>query len=95
MILYFLNEHKYRFNELSKRLSGVTQASLTKQLRSLEQAGLVERHVYMEIPPKVEYSLSELGKEFSKVLSAIQLFGTTYNQWLAEQKTDSDKAISG
>ncbi|MDR2504733.1 MAG: helix-turn-helix transcriptional regulator [Oscillospiraceae bacterium] len=94
MILYFLSEHKCRFNELSKKINGVTQSALTKQLRSLELAGLIERTVFPEIPIRVEYQLSELGHGFSKVLTEIEQFGNTYNAWLAEskQRAHEDKA---
>lgn len=90
IILHFLSEGTCRFNELYKKMPGVTQAALTKQLRSLEEAGLVTRRVYPEVPPKVEYNLSDLGMEFIKVLQALELFGATYNNWLAGQRDQSD-----
>ena len=49
-------------------MDGITQATLTRQLRMLEDFGLINRHVYSEIPPKVEYSLTDLGKEFKPVI---------------------------
>jgi DNA-binding HxlR family transcriptional regulator len=86
MILYFLTEGTLRFNELSKRMPGVTQSVLTKQLRSFEKTGLIERRVYPEVPPRVEYQLTDLGKEFKKVLDAVELFGQTYIKWMEQNK---------
>lgn len=85
IILHYLSEGTHRFNELNKRMPGVTQATLTSQLRSLEQAGLIERRVYPEIPPKVEYLLTDLGREFNIVLDAVDRFGTAY---IKHRKTD-------
>ena len=82
MILYFLSDEKCRFGGLSKKMQGVTNAALTKQLRSLEEAGLVARSIYPTVPPKTEYQLTELGREFTKVLSTIETFGTTYIEWM-------------
>ena len=99
MILYFLSDEKCRFGGLSKKMPGVTNAALTKQLRSLEEAGLVTRSIYPTVPPKTEYQLTELGKEFTKVLSTIETFGTTYIEWMknngqigapVSEKTDDD-----
>lgn len=78
IILRFLSEGTLRFSELSRKMPGVTQATLTSQLRSLEETGLVERHIYPEIPPKVEYLLTDLGKEFKAVLDAVNDFGNAY-----------------
>lgn len=78
VILHHLNENKLRFNELQKLLPDITQATLTKQLRTLEEYGMIIRTVYPQIPPKVEYELSDMGKDFSQVLNSLKLWGEKY-----------------
>lgn len=81
LILWHLScEQSMRFGALQRRLHPITQATLTKQLRSLENYGLIHRHVYPEVPPRVEYTLSELGQEFIPVLDSIGHFGKSYIQ---------------
>ena len=82
IILYYLSEGTHRFSELNKKMPGVAQATLTSQLRSLEASGLIERIVYPQVPPKVEYMLSELGEKFIPVLESINIFGQEYIQFL-------------
>lgn len=67
-----------RFNELLRELPSLTQTTLTKQLRVLEENGLVIRKVYNQISPKVEYSLSDLGKKFEPVLKELEIWGDEY-----------------
>ena len=67
-----------RFSELQRLLPGITQSSLTKQLRILEEYRIVLRVVYPEVPPKVEYSLTEIGQEFHHVLEALDIWGSKY-----------------
>ncbi len=64
LIMYHLSIKTMRFNELQRALPNLTQATLTKQLHMMEDNGLVIRTAYNQIPPKVEYSLSELGRHF-------------------------------
>jgi DNA-binding HxlR family transcriptional regulator len=90
MILYYLSQGTLRFNELSKKMPGVTQTTLTSQLRALEKTGLIERRVYPEVPPKVEYFLTDLGKEFSTVLDAVDMFGKTYIHYLNASEISLD-----
>jgi DNA-binding HxlR family transcriptional regulator len=78
MILFFLSQGTHRFGELNRKMNGISQATLTAQLRQLEKAQMIERMVYAQIPPKVEYKLSDLGKEFNIVLEAVQKFGEIY-----------------
>lgn len=77
-ILHFLSEKTYRFNEIQHLLPDITQTTLTKQLRYLEEYGLVIRTVYPQIPPKVEYNLSEIGREFISVLDSLEKWGSKY-----------------
>jgi len=67
-----------RFGELHRSLHGITQKMLTQQLREMERDGLVHREVYTQVPPKVEYSLTNLGKTLQPVLDAMHFWGRTY-----------------
>jgi DNA-binding HxlR family transcriptional regulator len=67
-----------RFGELHRGLHGFTQKMLTQQLREMERDGLIHREVYMQVPPKVEYSLTALGKTLQPVLDAMHLWGKEY-----------------
>jgi len=78
LILWHLSEGTLRFSELKKEISGATPKMLTQQLRELESQGLLHREVYPVIPPKVEYSLTELGKSLMPVLIAMRDWGADY-----------------
>lgn len=67
-----------RFGELKKSLSGVSQKVLTAQLRAMEISGLLERTIYPEVPPRVEYTLTELGKSLKSVLDSMRIWGEEY-----------------
>ena len=84
LILYrLLKEGPIRFNELHRQISCVTRRMLTLQLRELEKSGLVHREVYHQVPPKVEYSLTPLGKTLQENLIALNQWGEDY---LAKKK---------
>ena len=85
LIMYHLNDGALRYGELQRRIDDITQATLTKQLRMLEDSGLVSRYVYSEIPPKVEYSLTDLGKEFNPVLEQFRIWGGKYIESLKNE----------
>ena len=67
-----------RFGELKKSIGSVSQKVLTAQLRAMEESGLIARKVYAEVPPRVEYSLTELGKSLKPILDAMQDWGEEY-----------------
>ena len=75
VILYQLMEGTLRFNQVQKALQDVTPRVLINQLRELEQDGLVERKVYPQVPPKVEYSLSPLGRSMEPILLSLKAWG--------------------
>lgn len=82
LILRNLRMRPWRFNELQKSLNGISQKVLTESLRSMETDGIVIRTVYAEVPPKVEYSLSELGKTMNPILDAMEKWGNDYKALL-------------
>lgn len=69
-----------RFGELKKSLTGVSQKVLTSQLREMEENGLVERKGYPEVPPRVEYSLTPLGRSLQPIMDAMRVWGEQYKQ---------------
>jgi len=75
LILYHLLQETLRFNELRRKLGAITQRMLTKQLRELEQDGLLVRTVYAEVPPRVEYALSPAGRSLAPVIAALKAWG--------------------
>ena len=72
-----------RFGELKQSIGGVSQKVLTAKLREMEASGLVERHVYAEVPPRVEYSLTPLGRSLKPVLDSLEQWGTAYKKKVA------------
>lgn len=78
LILWHLSENTLRFSELKKLISGATPKMLTQQLRELESSALIRREVFPVIPPKVEYSLTDLGKSVLPVLIAMRDWGAGY-----------------
>ena len=78
LILRDLMPGTKRFGELKKSVGNVSQKVLTAQLRDMEEKGLVNRHVYAEVPPRVEYSLTELGKSLKPILDAMWAWGEGY-----------------
>lgn len=77
LILRELFRGTRRFNELHRAVQGITQKMLTQQLRELEADGLVLRHVYAQVPPRVEYTLSPLGETLKPILDAMHEWGVT------------------
>ena len=87
LIIRNLLTRPWRFNELQKNLEGISQKILTDSLRSMEQDGLITRTVYPEVPPRVEYALSELGESMRPILDSMERFGNNYKE-LAHEGND-------
>lgn len=78
LIMRNLLARPWRFNELKKDLEGISQKVLTDSLRSMEADGIITRTVYPEVPPRVEYSLTELGKSLKPILDSMRAWGEAY-----------------
>lgn len=79
MIIFQLKDGPIRFNELLRKFDGlITHASLTKQLKQLESFKLIHREVYNQVPPKVEYSLTDLGKKLYPTINKLTDWGSEY-----------------
>ncbi|MCO5388754.1 helix-turn-helix domain-containing protein [Desulfosporosinus sp.] len=85
VIIWTLKDEVMRFNELLRALPTIRQGYLTLQLRELEQDGLVHREVYREVPPKVEYSLTDMGIKFLTVIDKMFEWGTEYLEFMKSQ----------
>lgn len=75
LILRELFQGVKRFNELQRAVSGITQKMLTQQLREMESDGIVHREIYLQVPPKVEYSLTPLGKSLKPIIDSMHEWG--------------------
>lgn len=80
LILRDLMPGTKRFGELKRSIGSISQKVLTAQLRDMEKKGLVNRKVYAEVPPRVEYSLTELGKSLQPILDAMRIWGENYKK---------------
>lgn len=78
VILFHLQDGLLRFGELRRLMPGITQRMLTKQLRALEEDGLITRKVYAEVPPRVEYALSETGERLRPVIEILRSWGADH-----------------
>ncbi|OXS72628.1 transcriptional regulator [Lysinibacillus sp. KCTC 33748] len=86
IILWYLSRRTRRFNELQRLLPGISKGILTRQLRELEEDGMVHREVYKQVPPKVEYSLTTQGKSFIPVLNTMEEWGKKYMEKKQQEK---------
>lgn len=91
VILFHLQEGRLRFGELRRRMPGITQRMLTKQLRALEGDGLITRTIYPEVPPRVEYALSQTGQRLRPVIDALRTWGLEHKARLEAAQTASQK----
>ena len=78
IIIFHLKDGPVRFNELLRKFDGLTHSSLTKQLRQLEEFQLIHHEVYNQVPPKVEYSLTDLGKTLYPTINELTEWGSKY-----------------
>lgn len=78
LILYLLQKETLRFSQLQRNIEGITQKMLTQQLRELEKDELITRKVYPEVPPKVEYSITDFGKSLQPVFNSMDEWGRAY-----------------
>lgn len=87
-VIWHLLDGEKRYKELSEEISEITQKTLTVKLRELEERGLIKREVFPEVPPKVVYSLTEIGRELKDVLNAMHLWGIAYTKACGEITED-------
>ncbi|MGE5333202.1 MAG: winged helix-turn-helix transcriptional regulator [Nitrososphaerota archaeon] len=95
VILFYLLDDKRRFGELRRLLPEVTQRMLTLQLRELEEAGIVHREVYREVPPRVEYSLTPFGKTLEPILLLMRAWGDDYMGQLLVLRREREARTQG
>lgn len=79
-IMWLLNQRIYRFGELRKAIGGITQHMLTAQLRELESDGLITRTVYAEVPPRVEYAMTDKARALGPTMEALTIWWQTYGK---------------
>lgn len=82
LIMRNLLARPWRFNELQKSIDGISQKALTEALRSMEADGIVSRTVYPEVPPRVEYALTELGESMRPIIKSMENWGKAYKEQL-------------
>lgn len=80
LIMRNLLQRPWRFNKPKKDLEGISQKVLTDSLRSMEADGIITRTVYPEVPPRVEYALSDLGESMRPIMDAMEIWGTEYKK---------------
>ena len=88
LILHYLEEGPVRFNELLRMMPKMTHATLSVQLKQLEEKGLITRTQYETIPPKVEYSLTEIGVKFHPAMLALQQWGEEYIEYMNHKEKE-------
>lgn len=86
IILYQLLNGTKRFNEFRRLNPGITQFMLTLQLRELERDGIIHREIYKEVPPRVEYSLTDFGRTLGPLIMSMKAWGESYKVWLNEHR---------
>ncbi|MBC8087163.1 MAG: helix-turn-helix transcriptional regulator [Phycisphaerae bacterium] len=86
LVLGRINDGVSRFGQLRRIIPGITQTMLTQQLRELEEDGIVSRTIFPEIPPRVEYELTDFGRSLESVITAMEVWGTNYAEKVCANK---------
>ena len=86
LILRNLMSRPWRFNEMLRSIPGISQKVLTDNLRALENDEIITRTVFPEVPPRVEYALSDLGESMRPIIKAMEVWGTEYQRLVRESK---------
>ncbi|MCS3748307.1 DNA-binding HxlR family transcriptional regulator [Xanthomonas arboricola] len=94
-IMWLLNQRMYRFGELRKAIPGITQHMLTAQLRELEADGLVSRTVYAEVPPRVEYAITEKARGLEPTMQALTAWWQEHGTTIAKRPTTRGRRAGG
>lgn len=94
ILLILLTEGTKRFSELKRSVPGITQKMLTNQLRELEEEDIITRKVYPQVPPKVEYSITEYGRSLEPILVAMHDWGTAHTLHKRKLKQEQEKEQS-
>lgn len=94
ILLYLLQEGTKRFSELKRNMPGITQKMLTKQLRELEDEDIIQRVVYPQVPPKVEYSMTDYGRSLEPVLEAMHEWGAKHTEHKTKTQENQLKSSS-
>ncbi len=95
VILFHLMSGTKRFNELRRLIPNVTQRMMTLQLRELEADGVVARKIYQQIPPRVEYSLTEFGRSLEPILLLVRDWGDEHIGQITEQRSKRQELLAG
>ena len=90
ILLHLITEGTQRFSELKRLMPGITQKMLTKQLRELEDEDIINRVIYPQVPPKVEYSISEYGKSLQPVLAVMHEWGTSHATHIQKKRNSKN-----
>ncbi|WP_321208913.1 helix-turn-helix domain-containing protein [Salipiger sp. H15] len=94
-IMWLLNQRTHRFGELRKQIPGITQHMLTSQLRELEADGLVVRTVFAEVPPRVEYEMTDKARGLGPTMQALTAWWEQYGHTLPQRPTSRGRKPSG
>lgn len=95
ILLHLLKEGTQRFSELKRNIPGITQKMLTNQLRELEEEDIIERKVYPQVPPKVEYTITPYGQSLRPILDAMHEWGQNHIEHKRRLQEDAEKKTGG